>query len=232
MEQDIPRAESLLRRSSDQGNRYASYTLGKALLDGRASPAGYPRGNSFAYGFRGQGLCYSAVSDGKAPISWRGCPAGCLSCNRVFGAIRRTEKIPMPHILPESLDSRKRNSRMFFGQSVTSKLPRRTEMTMPNINSEKSISTAKRSSGIMKKPSPICPPQRSMAISMPSSSCTVFNPIKIGLRRLGAIRLLHHLSRMIQNQLDYEKKGKAGAIDRKLKRKIDEKKQAHGLKQG
>ena len=49
---------------------------------------------------------------------------------------------------------------------------------------------------------------------------------------LGAIRLLHHLSRMIQNQLDDEKKGKAGAIDRKLKRKIDEKKQAHGLKQG
>lgn len=49
---------------------------------------------------------------------------------------------------------------------------------------------------------------------------------------LGAIRLLHHLSRMIQNQLDGEKREKAGAIDRKLKRKIDEKKQAHGLKQG
>ena len=49
---------------------------------------------------------------------------------------------------------------------------------------------------------------------------------------LGAIRLLHHLSRIIQNQLDDEKKGKAGGIDRKLKRKIDEKKQALGLKQG
>lgn len=49
---------------------------------------------------------------------------------------------------------------------------------------------------------------------------------------LGVVRLLHHLSRMIQNQLDDEKKGKTGAIDRKLKRKIDEKKQAHGLKQG
>ena len=49
---------------------------------------------------------------------------------------------------------------------------------------------------------------------------------------LGAIRLLHHLSRMMQNRLDDEKKGKAGGIDRKLKRRIDEKKQAHGLKQG
>ena len=35
-----------------------------------------------------------------------------------------------------------------------------------------------------------------------------------------------------QLKLDDEKKGKAGAIDRKLKRKIDEKKQALGLKQG
>lgn len=53
-----------------------------------------------------------------------------------------------------------------------------------------------------------------------------------GSAALGVVRLLHHLSRMIQNQLDDEKKGKTGAIDRKLKRKIDEKKQAHGLKQG
>lgn len=49
---------------------------------------------------------------------------------------------------------------------------------------------------------------------------------------LGAIRLLHHLSRVIQNQLDEGKRDNSGAIDRKLKRKIDEKKQAHGLKQG
>ena len=32
--QDLIRAESLLRRSSEQYNKYASYTLGKALLDG------------------------------------------------------------------------------------------------------------------------------------------------------------------------------------------------------
>lgn len=44
--------------------------------------------------------------------------------------------------------------------------------------------------------------------------------------------LVSRNSDCIQNQLDDEKKGKAGAIDRKLKRKIDEKKQAHGLKQG
>ncbi len=48
---------------------------------------------------------------------------------------------------------------------------------------------------------------------------------------MGSIRLLHHLARMFQNRLEDERKDKMGGIDRKLKRKIDEKKQAHGLKQ-
>ena len=49
---------------------------------------------------------------------------------------------------------------------------------------------------------------------------------------IGTLRLLQHLGKVIQSRLDNERQGKAGAIDRKLKRKIDEKKQAHGLKQG
>lgn len=48
----------------------------------------------------------------------------------------------------------------------------------------------------------------------------------------GTLRLLHHISRMIQNRIADERKGKEGMIDRKLKHKIDEKKQAHGLRQG
>ena len=48
---------------------------------------------------------------------------------------------------------------------------------------------------------------------------------------MGSIRLLHHLARLIQNRLEDERKDKIGGIDRKLKRKIDEKKQAHGIRQ-
>ena len=51
------------------------------------------------------------------------------------------------------------------------------------------------------------------------------------LAAMGSIRLLHHLSRMLQNHMEDERKDKMGSIDRKLKRKIDEKKQAHGIKQ-
>lgn len=53
-----------------------------------------------------------------------------------------------------------------------------------------------------------------------------------GSAAMGAVRLLYHISRMIQNRLEDERKGKHGMVDRKLRRKIEEKKEAHGLKQG
>lgn len=47
---------------------------------------------------------------------------------------------------------------------------------------------------------------------------------------IGTTRLLHHLSRILQDQIDKDKK-RNDILDRKLKRKIDEKKQAQGIKQ-
>lgn len=50
---------------------------------------------------------------------------------------------------------------------------------------------------------------------------------------MGAIRLLHHISRMIQNRMEDERRGKGGAmVDRKLRRKIQDKNEALGIKQG
>lgn len=51
------------------------------------------------------------------------------------------------------------------------------------------------------------------------------------LAALGTLRLLQHISRIIRNQLEEEGRNKGGNVDRKLKRKIDEKRQAHGLRQ-
>lgn len=47
-----------------------------------------------------------------------------------------------------------------------------------------------------------------------------------------SVRLLHYLSRIFQNQLEEDLDQDETAVDRKLHRKIDEKKQAHGLKYG
>ena len=48
---------------------------------------------------------------------------------------------------------------------------------------------------------------------------------------IGSLHLLCQISRIIQNQLENEYKGKQVSIDRKLRRIIKDKKQAHGLKQ-
>ena len=46
----------------------------------------------------------------------------------------------------------------------------------------------------------------------------------------GAVRLFHQLGRLLQERLDKEKKGR-GVTESKLRRMIDEKKRAHGIKQ-
>lgn len=48
---------------------------------------------------------------------------------------------------------------------------------------------------------------------------------------LASLRLLGHMARIIQNRLEDERKNREHSIDRKLRKKIEEKKQAHGLKQ-
>ena len=48
---------------------------------------------------------------------------------------------------------------------------------------------------------------------------------------LASLRLLGHMARVIQNRLEDERKGRGNSIDRKLRHKIEEKKQAQGLKQ-
>jgi TPR repeat protein len=49
---------------------------------------------------------------------------------------------------------------------------------------------------------------------------------------IGSLRLLGRLNQIMKNRLDEEARrdGSTGLIDRKLRREIEEKKQAHGLK--
>ena len=43
-------------------------------------------------------------------------------------------------------------------------------------------------------------------------------------------RLFHHLAKLIQNRIEDDRKDKAGAIDRKQRKQINEKKEAQGIK--
>ena len=50
---------------------------------------------------------------------------------------------------------------------------------------------------------------------------------------VGSLRLLHHMGRLLKNQLEDDRKVLSGmAADRKIRQKEEEKKQRHGLKHG
>lgn len=231
VEQDISRAESLLRRSSDQGNRYASYTLGKTLLDGELLLQDIPEAIRLLTDSADKGFAAGQYQMGK--LLYRG------------------EVVPQDVSHAIEYLERAAAQKNPYAAYLAGKL-RVTEAEVKDtirairdfeIAAENGNNYAEYQLGKIYLYGKEVERDYEKAIAYLSSAAEHGNQYAEQLLHsiqsnrhwsasLGAIRLLHHLSRMIQNQLDDEKKGKADAIDRKLKRKIDEKKQAHGLKQG
>lgn len=231
VDQDLPRAELLLRRSSDQGNRYASYTLGKMLLDGELLLQNIPEAIRLLTDSADKGFAAGQYQMGK--LLYRG------------------EVVPQDVSRAIEYLERSAEQKNPYAAYLAGKL-RLTEAELKDvlrairdfeIAAENGNDYAEYQLGKIYLYGKEVERDYEKAIVYLSSAAEHGNQYAEQLLHsiqsnrnwsaaLGAIRLLHHLSRMIQNQLDDEKKGKAGAIDRKLKRKIDEKKQAHGLKQG
>lgn len=231
VDQDLPRAELLLRRSSDQGNRYASYTLGKALLDGELLLQNIPEAIRLLTDSADKGFAAGQYQMGK--LLYRG------------------EVVPQDVSRAIEYLERSAEQKNPYAAYLAGKL-RLTEAELKDvlrairdfeIATENGNDYAEYQLGKIYLYGKEVERDYEKAIAYLSSAAEHGNQYAEQLLHsiqsnrnwsaaLGSIRLLHHLSRMIQNQLDDEKKGKAGAIDRKLKRKIDEKKQAHGLKQG
>lgn len=231
IDQDIPRAEQLLRRSSDQGNRYASYTLGKALLDGELLLHDIPEAIRLLADSAEKGFAAGQYQMGKLLYRGEVVPQ---DVSRAIEYLERSaaQKNPYAAYLAGKL-------RLTEGEvKDVLRAIRDFEIAAENGND-----FAEYQLGKMYLYGKEVERDYEKAIAYLSSAAEHGNQYaeqilhSIHSNRnwsaaLGSIRLLHHLSRMIQNQLEDERKGKAGAIDRKLKRKIDEKKQAHGLKQG
>ena len=231
VDQDLPRAELLLRRSSDQGNRYASYTLGKTLLDGELLLQNIPEAIRLLTDSADKGFAAGQYQMGK--LLYRG------------------EVVPQDVSRAIEYLERSAEQKNPYAAYLAGKL-RLTEAELKDvlrairdfeIAAENGNDYAEYQLGKIYLYGKEAERDYEKATAYLSSAAEHGNQYAEQLLHsiqsnrnwsaaLGSIRLLHHLSRMIQNQLDDEKKGKAGAIDRKLKRKIDEKKQAHGLKQG
>lgn len=231
MEQDLIRAEDLLRKSSAQGNKYAKYTLGKALLDGELFLQNIPEAIKL--------ITESADS-------------GFVSAQYLLGKLLYKGEV-IPQDLKKAIEYLKKaaGQKNPYGAYLAGKI-RLTEDSVKDIrkaihNFEIAAENGSHYAEYMlgklylygKKVE--CDYDRAIVYLTASAehgnqyANQLLHSIKSNRNwsaALGSLRLLGQISRIIQNRLEDDRRGKQILIDRKLRRKIDEKKQAHGLKQG
>ena len=229
-EQDLPRAEDLLKRSSDKGNRYAKYALGKAYLEGLLLLQDIPEAIR---------LLTESADRGFAPAQY------------LMGKLLYQGEV-IPQDLQRAIDYLERASGQDnpYAAYLAGKL-RLTEEDIKDIlraiknfeiAAENGNHFAEYQLGKLYLYGREIDRDYDKAVAYLSSAAEHGNQYaqqllhsiqsnKSWSAAMGSIRLLHHLARMLQNRLDDERRERGGGIERKLKRKIDEKKQAHGLKQ-
>ena len=229
-EQDLSRAEDLLKRSSDQGNRYAKYTLGKAYLEGQLLLQNIPEAIR---------LLTESADSGFAPAQY------------LLGKLLSQGEV-VPKDLERAIDYLERATGQDnpYAAYLAGKL-RLTEEDIKDIlraiknfeiAAENGNHFAEYQLGKLYLYGREIDRDYDKAIDYLTTAAQHGNQYAEQLLHsiksnknwsaaMGSIRLLHHLARLLQNRLEDERKDKIGGIDRKLKRKIDEKKQAHGIKQ-
>lgn len=231
VEQDLIRAEELLRKSSAQGNKYAKYTLGKAYLDGELFMQNIPEAIK---------LLTKSADKGFAPAQY------------LLGKLLYKGEI-MPQDLGKAIDYLEKAAgqknpyaaylagKIWFAEDTVkdiSKAIRSFEIVAENGNDYAEYMLGKI---YLYGKEVECDYDRAIAYLTASAehgnqyAKQLLYSIKANRNwsaALGSLRLLGQISRIIQNRLQDEYKGKQFSFDTKLKRIIDEKKQAHGLKQG
>lgn len=231
IEQNLYRAEDLLRKSSAQGNKYAKYTLGKAYLDDEMFIQNIPEAIK---------LITESTDKNFAPAQY------------LLGKLLYKGEI-MPQDLEKAIECLEKAAEQKnpYAAYIAGKI-RLTENTVKDIPkaiynfeiaAENGSDFAEYMLGKMYLYGKEVECDYDRAIVYLTASAEHGNKYaqqllhRIKANRnwsatLGSLRLLGQISRIIQNRLDNDRKGKQHSIDRKLKIKIDEKKQAQGLKQG
>lgn len=229
IERDTERAESLLRRSAEQGNKYAAYSLGKAYLDGdilaqnineamrllnlSASKDFAP--TQFILGrllYKGEVI----PKDIKKAIEWLDRAAGQKNPYAAYlaGKIYLTEdavKDIQKAIRSFKIAAENGNDYAeyqlgkiyLYGKDI----PRDTDKAMYYIH---------------------------LAAEHGNQyAAQLIHSIRVNgnwTAAIASLRLFGHIARIIKNRIEDKRKG--GGTDRKSLRKIEEKKQAQGLRQG
>ena len=230
VEQDLIRAEDLLRKSSAQGNKYAKYTLGKSLFDGDLFLQNIPESIK---------LITESAASGFAPAQYL------LGKLLYKGDVIPQDLKKAIEYLEKAAEQKNPYAAYFAGKILLKedafkdirKAIRNFEIAAENGNHYAEYMLGKI---FLYGKEVECDYDRAIAYLTASAehgnqyAKQLLYSIKANRNwsaALGSLRLLGQISRIIQNRLQDEYKGKQFSFDTKLKRIIDEKKQAHGLKQ-
>lgn len=231
VQQDLVRAEDLLRCSSSQGNKYAKYTLGKSLFDGDLFFQNIPEAITLITKSADSGFAPAQYFLGKLLYKGEMIPQD-IGKAIVYLEKAASQKNPYAAYLAGKLRLTE-DTVMDIGKAT-----RNFEIAAENGNDY-----AEYMLGKIYLYGKEVEKDYTKAMTYLTASAERGNPYAKQLLHsfksnrnyaaaLGSLRLFGQIGRIIQNRLEDERRGKGAAVDRKLKKIIDEKKQAHGLKQG
>ena len=228
IERDTERAESLLRRSSEQGNKYAAYTLGKAYLDGDILAQNIDEAVR---------LLKLSASRNFAPAQF------------ILGRLLYKDEVIPKNITKavEWLDraaAQKNPYAAYLAGKIyltedevkdIQKAIRSFKIAAENGNDYAEYQLGK--IYLYGKDVPRDTDTAMYYLQLASEhgnqyAAQLIHSIHVNGNRtaaLASLRLLVHIARIIKNRIEDKRKG--GGTDRKLLKKIEEKKQAQGLKQ-
>lgn len=230
IERDTEQAESLLHRSAGQGNKYAAYTLGKAYLDGDTlaqnideavrlltesaeknfAPAQFILGRLLYKGEIVQKNIVAALKYLDRAAAQKN-PYAAYLAGKIYlteDEVKDIQKAIRSFIVAAENGNDYAEYQLgkiyLYGKDI----PRDTDKAMYYLH---------------------------LAAEHGNQyAAQLIHSIRVNgnwTAALASLRLLGHMARVIQNRLEDERRNRQGGIDRKLRRKIEEKKQAQGLKQ-
>lgn len=229
VERDLPRAVGLLRRSVAQGNGCAMYTLGQALLDGELSQPDIPEALRLITVSAGSGFAPAQYLLGKLLYKGEVIPQ---DLNKAIAWLESAAARQNPYAAYLA-------GKILLTEETVKDIPRAIRNF--EIAAENGNDYAEYQLGKLYLYGKDVQRDEEKAIAYLTSSAGHGNQYAAQLLHsmavnrdwsaaVASLRLLGQISRAIQRRLEDGRK--TGTIDRKLRRKMDEKKLAHGLKIG
>ncbi len=230
IEQDADRASALLKKAVESGSSYAAYLLGKAYLDGTVFPQDIPEAIRLLTESADKGFTPAEYLLGKLLYKGEVIPQ---DIGKALFYLERAAEKEQPYAAYLA-------GKILLTEDAVKDVPKAIRLL--KIAAEHGNDFAEYQLGKLYLYGKDVEQDYAEAIRWLTSSAEHGNQYAEQLLHsirsnrnwsaaMGAFRLLHHISRIIQNRLEDERRGKGGAlIDRKLRRKIQDKKEALGMK--